>query len=193
MTKLEKYRLKVKKEEQTIDDSKYSKLDDWNSYYMEVAFFRKYDDTEELKRSNLKEASLTSTLQSPVRVKGRLAEYLHMCDRKQKRIDNDNHSEKDECLKDFPIEIKEDIEAKLYIEDFKYSFCSFIHDEDKNNNKIDFNDVSSYIYKSEHYKKEIFEYRHYLLVAQTDRALVSEAKGRGFDSRQGGFINKIYY
>ena len=42
------------------------------------------------------------------------------------------------------------------IDDLKYKFCSFVHNKDRDNDKIDFNKKSGCLYSRENYKKEVY-------------------------------------
>ena len=105
----------VNKTEKTIDDSEFALGSTYmTGPYCTLAVFRVYELGEELSYSKLKESGLKSRLQSPVIVKGTLAEYLHSCDERQRQIDRFEASIPEQCLEVFPIAINENGSSNNY-------------------------------------------------------------------------------
>lgn len=100
--------LAVNKTDNLIDDSKYI-LDGsvTSGPCVEIAVFREYELTDELRYSDLKKHGLLSTLQGPTVIKGEVAEYLHECDDIQRTVDRHVGELPDTCLFPFPININE--------------------------------------------------------------------------------------
>ena len=100
--------LAVNKFENIIDDSQFSSDGTIKSGpCFSTAVFRVYELGDELTYMKLIEAGLQSEPQIPVIIDGTLAEYLHLCDDKQRQIDRFIGEIPDECLTNFPIPIHE--------------------------------------------------------------------------------------
>lgn len=100
--------LEVNKNENIIDDSDYYYSNSFvEGPFCSLAMFRVYELDDSLDYAKLKAAGLKSRLQGPVLVKGSLAEYLHLCDDRQRQLDRFEGSIPDECLDFFPIAVNE--------------------------------------------------------------------------------------
>lgn len=100
--------ISVNKKGSEVDDSIYSAGGIMTiDIYFELAMFREYELEDDLTYSKLKAAGLESELDEPILVSKAVAEYLHMCDEKQRRIDRIDGTIPDTCLYPFPISIQE--------------------------------------------------------------------------------------